>query len=168
MNHRGLWRLRRRSLLAQVSVGIALTGLLALAANTALASILLQRHLADRQKTLLIHQAEALASCSAMVSVPRLPAKGNGLTRILEAALAGTPERRALVIDGKGNLRYASAFPAALLHLLLTRLTQYFEHSRSIDRSLLFPGRHHHYRYCQFMCWAQERAGRTDRRDLDR
>jgi signal transduction histidine kinase len=123
MNVRGPRRLRGRSLLVQVSLGIALAGLLALATNAALASFFLQRHLADRQRTLMIHQAEALASCSARVSVPRLVAK-KGLTRILDATLEGTPERRALVIDGQGNLRYASVFPAPLLESLLTQLRQ--------------------------------------------
>jgi len=122
MSDHGRWRLRGQSLLVQVSVGIALVGLLALVANTALASYFLQRHLADRQRTLMVRQAEALASCSARVSVPRLVTRGRGLTRILDAALAGTPERRALVIDGQGTVRYASTFPAPLLHLLLTQL----------------------------------------------
>lgn len=122
MNNDGPRRVRPRSLLVQVSVGIALAGLLALATNTALTSLFLQRHLADRQKALLIHQAEALASCSARVSVPRSAAKDKVLARILGAALAGTPERLALVIDGQGNLRYASAFRAPLLRLLLARL----------------------------------------------
>lgn len=121
MNYQGKWRLRR-SLLVQVSVGIALAGLVALATNTALASLFLQRHLADRQRTLVLQQVEALASCSDRVSVPRLATKEKSLARILDAALAGSPERRALVIDGQGNLRYASAFPAPLLSSLLTRL----------------------------------------------
>ena len=122
MSGHGLWQWRGRSLLVQVSVGIALVGLLTLVTNTVLSSLFLQRHLADRQRTLMVHQAEALANCSARVSVPRLVAKEGRVTRILEAALAGTPERRALVIDGRGNLRYASAFPAPLLHVLLTRV----------------------------------------------
>jgi len=122
MSDRGRWRWRGRSLLVQVSVGIALVGLLALVVNTALASLFLQRHLADRQRMLMVHQAEALAGCSARVNVPRLVTRAKGVTRILDAALAGTPERRALVIDGQGTVRYASTFPAPLLHLLLTEL----------------------------------------------
>lgn len=122
MKLHGPGRVRSRSLLVQISIGIALAGLLALATNTTVASFFLQRHLADQQKTLMTRQAEALASCSSRVSVPRLAAKEKGLTRILEAALTGTPERRALVIDDRGTLRYASAFPAALLRQLLSRL----------------------------------------------
>lgn len=115
-------RLRLHALRARMIAAIVLAGLLALLVDATLAGYFLQRDLADRQVTLIARQAQALASCTTKVSVPAAVARQNRLARVIETALASTPRRRALVVDASGNLRYASTFPAPLLHLLLTRL----------------------------------------------
>jgi signal transduction histidine kinase len=115
-------RLRLRSLRARATAAIILAALLALLINGVLAGYFLRRDLMDRQQALLVRQAQTLASCSTKVSVPAAAAKQKRLARVIETALASTPRRRALVVDGAGGLRYASTFPAPLLRALLTRL----------------------------------------------
>ncbi|MGH2441924.1 MAG: sensor histidine kinase, partial [Chloroflexota bacterium] len=62
-------------------------------------------------------------------SLARLAGKGKGLNRVANAALAGTPNRGIVVIDGSNRLRYASAFPAPELRALLARLRGDFKAS---------------------------------------
>lgn len=117
-----LWGWRRQSLLVQVSIAVALAGLVALILTVALQSILLRRSLIDRQHVLLTRQVQALSDCSARVNVPRLVAKRKALSRVMDTALAGTPQRGIIVIDGQRHLRYASAFSAPMLRSLLAQL----------------------------------------------
>jgi len=119
MSWRSGWR--RRSLSWQIAIGVALAGVLSLILAVALGSVLLHRTFLNQQQTSLSSQAAALSDCAAKVNVPRLASK-KAVSRVLDAALAGTPQRGIIVIDGHGNLRYASSYPAPVLQTLLGRL----------------------------------------------
>ncbi len=122
-------RLRRGSLFVQVGAGVALIGFLGVITAVVLAGILLHHSAIEKQRSLLTGQIQALTDCSARVNVPRLAAKGKAgkaLNRIVDASFAGTLERGIIVINGQRELRYASAFPAPLLKLLLAQLRRDF------------------------------------------
>lgn len=111
-----------RSVLFQIAAGIALAGLLAFAITAVVQALLLRDSLVQRQMAQESAQIDALSNCAARVSVPLLVARGKRLNRLLDAALAGTPQRSMIVINQDGALRYASALPAPELRTLLGRL----------------------------------------------
>ncbi|MGI8967768.1 MAG: sensor histidine kinase [Chloroflexota bacterium] len=123
MIRRGWWQQCRLG--EQIAAGVALAGLLALILTVALGSFLLHGAIISQQQTVLSRQATALSDCVAKVNLPRIAGKstaGKLLSRVLDSTLAGTPQRGIIVTDGRGNLMYATSFPAAVLQSLLAQV----------------------------------------------
>ena len=115
--------LRGRLTLAIGLVG--LVGLLAVGLNALLLGVFLDRYVADSRGTLLSQQVTTVASCCGQ-RVRRPGAKPGVMAHFVQLALAGSPERRVVLLDEKGSVLYASpqvpAERAAVVALLQRRL----------------------------------------------
>ncbi len=118
----GARRTRRRGLRSRLALAIAAVGLLALLTNAALLSVFLNSYLIDRQGTLLARQTTAIGSCCSGGRSGVLLLAPRSLPRAMTDLLAGTPDRRALVLGPSGNLLYASPMPQSMQTELLARL----------------------------------------------
>lgn len=114
---------RRSGLRAQLALAIATVGLLALVINALLLSSFLNNYLVTRQGTLIAGQAQTLGRCCANAGTVLLLLQPQPLARVMQLALAGTPERDAVIVDAQGRVRYASpALSPALKARLVDRL----------------------------------------------
>lgn len=104
-----LWQ--KLSLCSQLSLVIALVGLLALLLNTGLVCLLLGGTLLDQQGTQLAAQAQALSrSASPQTMLQAMP-----------VLCADAPQRHVIIIDTAGRLSFASPMPASTLQTLERR-----------------------------------------------
>jgi signal transduction histidine kinase len=107
---------------SQVALAAITIGLLALILNAGLLSLFLRQYTIDSEGTQIARQAAALSTCCGRGTALLLSLPG-ALDRAIDLALAGTPDRAALVVDVTGRLRYASAMPPSVRRTLLPRLT---------------------------------------------
>jgi signal transduction histidine kinase len=110
---------------------IIAVGVVALLLDAALLGTLVRTDVVDRESTLLANQATDLANCCGHGSEVVLLVQPYLLPQAIPAALAGTPQRHAVVVDAAGTVLYASPMPASLEEVLLARAR----------RDLLGPGR---------------------------
>ncbi len=116
------WRpggLRGRLVLAVVGAG-----LVAILLNAVLLGAALRQNALDQQGAFMTRQAAALGRCCRFGRTVLLSPRPGIVDQTLRVALAGTPQRRAIIVDARGNLRYASPMPADLEQTLLARLRQ--------------------------------------------
>jgi len=115
--HRWLGGLRGRLVLA-----VAGTGLLAILLNAALLGAALHQNALDQQGAFMGRQATALGRCCRFGRIVLLARRPGIIDQTMRVALAGTPGRRALIVDARGRLRYASPMAADVRGRLVARL----------------------------------------------
>lgn len=108
-----------RGRLVLVVAGI---GLFAILLNATLLGAALHQDALDQQGAFMQRQAAALGRCCRFGRSVLLSPRAGVVDQTVRVALAGTPDRRALVVDARGALRYASPMSAGLRRALLTRL----------------------------------------------
>ncbi len=119
-------RARRRwrpgGLRGRLALTVIGTGLFAILLNAALLGATLRQNTLDQQGRFMTRQATALGRCCRFGRTVLLARRPTIVDQTMRVALAGTPGRRALIVDAQGALRYASPMPTPLQEQLLTRL----------------------------------------------
>ncbi len=117
-------RWRPGGLRGRLVLAVAGAGIFAILLNAAILGVSLRQNALDQQGAFMARQATALGRCCRFGRVVLLANRATVVDQTLRVALAGTPERRAIIVDANGNLRYASPMPAALSQQLVARLRQ--------------------------------------------
>ncbi len=116
-------RWRPGGLRGRLVLAVAGAGLFAILLNATLLGVALHQNALDGQGAFMARQAAALGRCCRFGRVVLLSPRATIVDQTLRVALAGTPGRRALIVDASGQPRYASpALPADLEQTLLARL----------------------------------------------
>ncbi|GHP00311.1 hypothetical protein KSF_103580 [Reticulibacter mediterranei] len=118
-------------LYTQIAITFAVIGFIAIALNAVLVGALLKEYFVERQGNQMIMQTQALSQCCGEDAAFLLHTTPQTRTSLLEAALADSPHRYALLLDEHGNLVYASP------QLAQNQLPTLLEHARS---DLAHPG----------------------------
>ncbi len=117
-------RWRPGGLRGRLVLAVASAGVLAILLNAAILGVSLRQNALDQQGAFMARQADALGRCCRFGRIVLLANRATIVDQTLRVALAGTPERRAIILDARGNLRYASSMPTALRDQLVARLRQ--------------------------------------------
>jgi two-component system sensor histidine kinase BaeS len=114
---------RPGGLRGRLVLAVASAGLFAILLNAALLGVALHQTALDQQGAFMARQAMALGRCCRFGRSVLLASRVGVVDQTLRVALAGTPGRRALIVDAQGSPRYASpSLPADLEQTLLGRL----------------------------------------------
>ena len=111
-----------RTVRGQLTAAMITLGVLAITLNALLLGGSLHGSILDRQQHSVAGQAAALSGCCQKTATLLLLTQPGALNRAMQVALAGTLERRVLIVDAHGHLLYASPLPAGARATLLTRL----------------------------------------------
>jgi signal transduction histidine kinase len=101
-------RWRQSSIGSQMIVAFAVIGVIAIILNTALISVLLKNFFFERQGRQMIAQAQALSHCCEEAPALLLHTSPQTLNDLIQATLAASPKRHALLLNASGALVYAS------------------------------------------------------------
>jgi signal transduction histidine kinase len=113
---------RRLSLGKQLILSIAAVGILAILLNSILLGSFLHHYLLERQGQQMAQQASALANCcNNNIRNLLLQAPASSREQLIQTALAGTPDRHALIVNTTGTLIYASPMSETVTQMLLAR-----------------------------------------------
>jgi signal transduction histidine kinase len=131
-----LQRWQQSSVGSQMIIAFAVIGTVAIILNTVLISALLKDFFIEHQGRQMIDQAQALSHCCGQDPALLLHASPQTLSSLMQATLAASPRRHALLLDARGNLIYASPhLPPSQLQGLLTLAHGDLAHASSSDTS---------------------------------
>ncbi len=99
---------QQSSLRSQIVIAFAVIGLVAVTLNAVLVGAFLRDYFAYRQGNQISTQAHSLSHCCGEDAAFLLHASPQTRASLLEAALADSPGRYAIILDEKGNLVYVS------------------------------------------------------------
>jgi len=116
------FRWRPSGLRGRLVLAVAGTGLVAILLNATFLGAALRQNTLDQQGVFMERQAAALGRCCRFGRGVLLSTHVRVVDQTVRVALAGTPDRRALIVDAHGAVRYASPMPLGLRQVLLAHL----------------------------------------------